>query len=195
MICRGYVRHAGAFKQAQAQTGDCPVDSSNRGQLDMLAPNENVCVEERFSLERRSISGSHSLLDPVGNLSIEFQSQGKPPVRQALAINHARIRLQLSVRRVDQQPLIPLPGVPHQHAYSQRADVLCRRPFRCRRLLQVGDPYGDGQPSPFFKSSRPHRHLVTHLPSCHRHHCAGLDGAEIANDRAGSFLTIILCWP
>lgn len=33
MICRGYVGHAGAFKQAQAQTGDCPVDSSNRGAI------------------------------------------------------------------------------------------------------------------------------------------------------------------
>jgi hypothetical protein len=93
----------------------------------------------KFTLERRSIPGSQGLLDPVGNFSAEFQSQGKPPVQEALAINYARVSLQVSVRRLDQQPLIRLPSVPHQHTYSQRADVLGSRPFTRRRLLVAGD--------------------------------------------------------
>src|SRR5882672_8773479 len=140
-----------------------------------------------------SVAGTEGPLQPLGYFSAEFQAQGKPPIVESLAINHPRVRLQFTVGGFDQQSLVQLPGVPHKHTEPQRTDVLGRRAFPRRRLLETGDPYGNGQPSPFFKSSRPHRHLVTHFPNGLRNRGTRLGGAGIPNCAAQFFTPIILC--
>src|SRR6267142_2999460 len=139
-----------------------------------------------------SVAGTEGPLQPLGYFSAEFQAQGEPPIVESLAINHPRVRLQFTVGGFDQQSLVQLPGVPHKHTEPQRTDVLGRRAFPRRRLLETGDPYGNGQASPFFKSSRPHRHLVTHLPNCLRYRGTGLGGALRPNDSARIVATMIL---
>jgi len=133
-----------------------------------------VRFEALFFLQRRLVSPAHGLLGPIRDLFMEFQAEGESPISRPFAINHARGGVQLSIRGLDQQPLIWLSSLLHQHTESKRADVLGCRALRGKRLLETGDSYGNSQRSPFYKSPRPHRHLVIHLPNCLLNQCTGL---------------------
>ena len=77
-------------------------------------------------IKERSVSIAHGLFEPTGDFCVEFEPEGEPAVQQALAVDHAGVRLQFSVCGLDQQPLIQFSGVPHKHTKSEGANVLGR---------------------------------------------------------------------
>jgi hypothetical protein len=138
----------------------------------------------RSFFEGRLVPVAQGPFKPACGFSVEFQPKGKPAVGEPLTIDHPRVRMQFAVAGLDQHPLVEFARVSYQHAQAQRADVFCGRAFSSSWLLQTADAYGHGQSCPFFQSSRPYRHLMTHLAGCLRYRYTGLDGAERPNDSA-----------
>ncbi len=85
---------------------------------------------------------------------------------------------QLTHQRTDHQSFVQISSPPRQNAYSERAHVFRSSSLRRGRVQQVGNFHRDRQPNPFFKSSRPRRHLSIDLSGWAPFACTGLCGAK-----------------
>src|SRR5216684_9421881 len=81
-------------------------------------------ISELQWAKERSVSVAEGFLEPAGDFAEEFKPQSEPTVFQPFAVDDPGVSLQFSVGGLDQQPLILLSGVPHEHTCSQRTDVL-----------------------------------------------------------------------